>query len=66
MKTFTLKEIRNKKKETQKETANAIGINRSLYSHYENGIRIPRVDIAKKIAAHFGVKVEQIIFKINR
>ena len=48
MKMYTLKELRNKKQETQNETANSININRSLYSHYENGIRIPRVDVAKK------------------
>jgi putative transcriptional regulator len=65
MKTYTLKELRNKKQETQQKTANAIHIDRSLYSHYENGIRMPRIDVAKKIAAHFGVKVDQIKF-INK
>lgn len=65
MKTYTLKELRNKKQETQQKTANSININRSLYCHYENGIRMPRIDVAKKIAAHFEVKVDQIRF-INK
>lgn len=60
--TYTLKKLRSEKQETQKQTADSININRSLYSHYENGLRIPRVDVAKKIATHFGVKVEQINF----
>ncbi|MGJ0847749.1 helix-turn-helix transcriptional regulator [Tissierella praeacuta] len=65
MKTYTLKELRNKKQETQQKTAKAIDINRALYSHYENGRRVPRIDVAKKIAEHFGVKVDQIRF-INK
>lgn len=62
MRTYTLKQLRKRRQETQIETAKSIDINRSLYSHYENGIRIPRVDVAKKIALHFGVKVEEIEF----
>lgn len=62
MKTYTLKQLRAIKCETQEETAESININRSLYSHYENGIRVPRVDTAKQIARHFGVRVEQIKF----
>lgn len=65
MKTYTLKELRKINQETQEKTAKSININRSLYSHYENGIRIPRVAVAQKIASHFGVKVEQIEF-INK
>jgi len=59
---YKLKELRVKKHKTQEQTAKAIGINRAAYSHYENGLRLPRVDIASKIAAYFNVKVEDISF----
>lgn len=65
MKKYTLKQLRNLKQETQQQTADAVKLNRALYSHYENGIRVPRVDVAKRLAEHFGVTVEQIIF-LNR
>ncbi len=62
MKTYTLKELREMRNETQEQVSAAVGLNRALYSHYENGIRTPRVDVAKKIARYFDVSVEEIIF----
>lgn len=59
---YNLKELRKMMNETQKQTAKSLGINRAIYSHYENGIRIPRIDIATKMAVHFNVKLEDIIF----
>jgi putative transcriptional regulator len=59
---YSLKELRTKKNKTQEQISNAIGINRAVYSHYENGLRIPKVDVACKIAVYFNVKVEDIIF----
>ncbi|WMM24088.1 helix-turn-helix transcriptional regulator [Tissierella sp. MB52-C2] len=62
MEKYTLKQLREVKGETQEQVSTAIELNRALYSHYENGIRMPRVDIAKKIAKYFNVSVEEIIF----
>ncbi|SDL19252.1 helix-turn-helix transcriptional regulator [Natronincola ferrireducens] len=62
---MTLKELRKKKKETQEMTAKGIGINRAVYSHYENGIRTPNVIVAKRIAEYFKVKIEDIFFISN-
>ncbi|WP_333888259.1 helix-turn-helix transcriptional regulator [Clostridium sp.] len=59
---YKLKELRVKKHKTQDEVAKAIGINRAAYSHYENGLRFPKVDTAIKMALYFQVKVEDIIF----
>lgn len=61
-KTYTLKELRMMRDETQETVSRGIGINRALYSHYENGIRTPNVHVAKNIARYFGVKVDDIIF----
>ncbi len=65
-KAFTLKELRKSKNETQAVTASGIGINRAMYSHYENGLRTPNVHVAKKIAKYFGVRVDDIIFFIPK
>lgn len=62
MSKYNLKELRRMKNETQKQTAQSLGINRAIYSHYENGIRTPKVDIATKMATYFNVKLEDIIF----
>ncbi|WP_368490735.1 helix-turn-helix transcriptional regulator [Clostridium sp. BJN0013] len=62
MKKYSLKELRVKKNKTQKEISKAIEINRATYSHYENGLRIPKIDIAGKLASYFGVMVENINF----
>lgn len=59
---YKLKELRTRMHKTQDQIAKAIGINRAAYSHYENGLRFPKVDIAIKIATYFHVKVEDIIF----
>lgn len=59
---YTLKQLRNKKNETQEQTAKSLGINRAIYSHYENGIRLPRINVAIKMADHFNVKIDDIIF----
>lgn len=62
MKKYTLKELRVKKNKTQDQIAKAVGINRAAYSHYENGLRIPKVDVASNLASYFGVMIENIIF----
>lgn len=61
-KKYSLKELRNKRNETQEQAAEAIGIARAVFCHYENGLRMPKVDVASKIASHFEVKIEEIIF----
>lgn len=54
-----LKELRGKR--TQIEIANAIGISRASYSHYENGIREPDNEILSKIADFYQVTVDELL-----
>lgn len=61
----TLKQLRHKKNETQEQTSKSLDISRAMYSHYENGIRLPRINVAIKMATYFGVKVDDIIFLNN-
>lgn len=44
------------------EVADAVGITPSAVGNYEQGIRIPRDEIKKKIAEYFGKSVGEIFF----
>lgn len=53
---------RLKKNLTQKEVADALGINRRMITRYENGLSFPRTKGAyKKIADFFGVDVNYLL-----
>lgn len=47
---------------TQSEVAEGVGITVSALSNYEQGIRIPRDSIKKKIADYYGKTVDYIFF----
>lgn len=53
-------ELRTKRKESQEQVADAIGISRVAYTRYENGTRSPGGLIAMKLARHFGVTIEEL------
>ena len=53
---------REKRKLTQQEVADGLGINRRMITRYENGISFPRTrDAYKKIAEYFGVDVNYLL-----
>ena len=55
-----LTELRGEK--TQEEVAKACDISSSAISMYENGDRIPRDEIKRKLANYFNVSVESLFF----
>lgn len=54
--------IKLRGKRTQAEVAEAVGISVSAYSMYENGERIPRDEIKKKLAGFYKRSVNTIFF----
>ncbi|OES45413.1 helix-turn-helix domain-containing protein [Domibacillus iocasae] len=54
-----LKALRGKR--TQEEVANAIGLSRARYSHYENNRVEPDIDILVKIADYYKVSVDYLV-----
>ena len=53
---------REKRKQTQQEVADALGINRRMITRYENGISFPRTkDAYRKIAEYFKVDVNYLL-----
>jgi len=54
--------LREKREETQQETALALNLSRSTYSNYEAGENYPKADILPKILGHYGVTFEEIMY----
>ncbi len=59
---MTLKALRANKRWTQKQAAEAIGINEDTWCNYERGKTFPDVPIIKKIEKVFNVTYADIIF----
>ncbi len=62
---YSLKAIRVNANETQKETAQAIGISVEAWANYEKGITFPDIPILKRIEEHFKVSYNDIDFFCN-
>lgn len=54
--------IKLRGKKTQDEVSREIGITSQALSNYEQGIRIPRDNIKKRIASYYGQSVKKIFF----
>ena len=61
-------EMRKKRKESQQNVADALGITRQYYQLIEQGMRQKRMDIllASKLADHFGVTIHEIVQQEER
>lgn len=57
-----LRKLRGEK--TQEEIARALGITKSSYAMYERGERVPRDEVKIRIAAFFGVSVQDLFFSL--
>lgn len=57
---FSVKELRARKNETQKQVADAVGVSTQTYCAWEKDISNVAVSKVKALANHFGVKINQI------
>lgn len=57
-----LRQLRGEK--TQEEIARNLGITKSSYAMYERGERVPRDEVKIRIAAFFGVSVQDLFFSL--
>lgn len=57
---FSIKELRARKNETQRQVAESIGITVQTYSAWERSISRVPVSKVNALAKHFGVKLTQI------
>lgn len=56
-----LKVLRVHKKRSQQQIAEFIGIKRSLWSNYENGLSYPPVENLLKISEHFNININTLL-----
>ena len=56
-----LRALRAERRETQKQVAEAIGINERHYQFFEYGKPLPSLENAWKLADHFNVTVDYLI-----
>ena len=56
-----IKELRNEKKQTQKDMAELLGIKLRAYQYYESGTHYPEVPNLIKLADYFGVSTDYLL-----
>lgn len=57
---YSLKELRARKDETQKECADALGISITTYNAWEQDVSGVAIGKVIKLAEHFGVTLDEI------
>ena len=57
--------LRKEYKMTQNDVAEILGMSRTSFSKYENGIANPPLQVLRKIAAIYNVGLEYLIFDEN-
>lgn len=61
----TLKTLRIQKGLNQEQLGDALHMSRSSYANYENGTRLPSLDIACKMAEYFQIPLHRLIFGLD-
>jgi transcriptional regulator with XRE-family HTH domain len=56
-----LKALRNLHYMTQQEVAEKIGVTRSAYSNYEQGLRTPDLEVVKKICLLYEISADFLL-----
>ena len=56
-----LKHLRESRSVTQAELAEAVGVSPTAISYFENGLKDPKLVVAKRIAKFFGVTVDELL-----
>lgn len=57
----TLRKLRGNR--TIKQVAQELGVTESAVANWENGIRIPRDELKKRISKYYGVRAGEIFFE---
>ncbi len=58
-----LKLLRKRKKKSQEEVANDLGLTRSSYSGYENGVAEPNLETVRLLSEYYRVSTDELIKK---
>lgn len=61
-----LKSLRKHKGMSQEEIAQALSMNRSTYSGYENGVALPNIENLISFSEFFKISIDDLVKKISR
>jgi len=56
-----IQKLRREKKLSQRVVAQELGISQALLSHYEKGVRQPKLEFVRKITSYYGVSADDIL-----
>lgn len=56
-----IQQLRSEKKLSQRVVAQDLGISQALLSHYEKGVRQPKLEFVRKIASYYDVSADDIL-----
>lgn len=57
----TLSNLRKEKKLNQRKVAQELGVSQALLSHYENGLREPKLELVAKICDYYDVSADYLL-----
>ncbi len=60
-----LSELRREKNISQRQAAADLGISQALLSHYENGLREPRLEFVSRVCDYYGVSADYILGRVE-
>ena len=58
--------LRRERKLSQKQTADDLGVSQALLSHYENGVREPKLEFILKACDYYGVSTDYMFGRTNK
>ena len=61
-----LAELRRERDLSQRKAAADLGISQALLSHYENGLREPKLDFVVKACDYYGVSADYMLGRTDR
>ncbi len=56
-----LMNLRHESNQSQKKAADALGISQALLSHYENGVREPKLEFVIRACEYYGVSTDYVL-----
>lgn len=61
-----LSQLRRENNLSQRQAAAELGISQALLSHYENGLREPRLDFVVKVCDYYGVSADFVLGRTEK
>jgi transcriptional regulator with XRE-family HTH domain len=61
-----LSQLRQEKDLSQRKVASDLGISQALLSHYENGLREPKLEFVVKVCDYYGVSADYMLGRTSR